>query len=657
MTARRTVFDLAAATAAVACVIAIAAHAPTNTPAHSQIRWIGVWIGALKEGNYLLPTNHMGEVAHKPQLYIWVQAAVLKATGLYNDFIFRLPTVVASLATAAMVYLLGRRWYGRRTGLLAAWLWGTTLLMRRMSYICTTDMLLTMWVTASVLCVDRLLFHRASGRRRWWWAVGLWATMILGGLTKGWGVVNPALVGGFVAMACAARGGFAALRTQKHLARKLLLAARLVGRRWRRAARQVHLLWGLLAMAAVLVPIWVGMFAVGGEQFRQVVQYEIVQRITGSGEAPHRTSAPPVAHLMYYMLPATVFALGAFLVPPRRWFRRASPVALPGAWVLAVVVVFSIPHGFRPDYLLPCFAGGALMAAWAVDELARRGRAPGRLNSFLRHAFAAPAVVIGLFLLLVPPVFLWRDAVPAFVARLLPAPAVARPETWWILAATMGLGAAVLALGVRASLRWRIRRLAVLAVVGMLGVVFVERHMISREARTGEGERMIRFAERVGEAIGDEAFAVYRAERLATEVYLGRFGLRLTDPWAVEDAAGGGGEEGLTRDQLRGLLALRLLRRRDDLRWLVTCDRGLVEFGAAVEDPSGDFTLRAPEGNIRYATRPEALGEAVVASRPVASGGWGRMYLIRLQPERIAESIRGRIYLGARWVFHISGDE
>jgi hypothetical protein len=168
---------------------------------------------------------------------------------------------------------------------------------------------------------------------------------------------------------------------------------------------------------------------------------------------------------------------------------------------------------------------------------------------------------------------------------------------------------------------------------------------------------MIRFAERVEAAIGDEAFAVYRAERLATEVYLGRFGVRLTDPWALEGAAAGGGEKGLTRDQRRALHALRFLRRRDDLRWLVTCDRGLVELGAAVEDPSGAFTLRAPEGDIRYATRPGSLGEAVVASQPIASGGWGRMYLIRLEPQRIAESLRWRIYLGARWVYHISGEQ
>ena len=594
---RRTVLDVALVLLVVGAVIAISATAPSTTYTYAQMQQIGAVVGTVQSGNWLLPRDQMRGLARKPQLYAWLDAPVLMATGIYNDFIFRLPTVAASLVAGVLVYFLGRRWYGRRVGLLAACLWATAMHMSKMMYIAVTDMLLAMWIIGAMMCADRLLFHRAPRASRWRWAVALWAMMILGAMTKGWGLLNLILVGGALALATAVGPGFAPLRMVKGFGKKTLLAVRLVLRRWRRAIKATRFGWGMLAMAAVLGPVWVGMFAQGGEEFRRIVHFEFVQRITGGGPSPpHGSSVPAVGHLLYYLLPVSIFMIGAVLLAgPRRWFVFTSPIFLPLCWVLAVVVPFSLTHGFRPDYLLPCYAAAALMAAWAVEEVHRRGPAD-RLTRALRHVFAAAPVVIGALLIVVPLMYLFHEHMPRFIAKNLKLPSWVPPATWWVLHGLVGLGMVVLILAVRWSLRWQLRRVAAVAVVGMLGVMFVNRNMISRHARTRDGEKMIALARAARPLVGGDEFAVNHAHKLGVELYLGRFGA-----W-VEDV-----------EQLN----------RSTVPWLITCDRGLIELGATkiIERDGGKVEVM----------RPRDLGEVKVETGPVISQKWGRMYLIRLR--------------------------
>ena len=609
----------------VCAVVAISAHAPSQTYAYSQLRWIGIAMGAVRDGNWLLPRNHFGEVPHKPQLYIWLEGGILAATGVYHDFVFRLPTIAAGAITAVMVYLLGRRWYGRRTGLLAACLWVTLLHMGKLMYVATTDMLFSMWITASVLCVDRLLFHPAPREKRLRWLVGFWVTMILGALTKGWGLVNPVVIGAMVALAAALGPGFRAAGRQQGTVHKILSAARLVGRRWHRAAKALRLGWGLAAMLAVVAPMWIVMFLLGGEEFRDVGYVELWQRITGQGAfPPHASSMPPVLHLLYYTLPASVFAVGAlFRQPLRRWFSRRRATWLPLCWTVAVVAPFSVSHGFRSDYLLPCYAAVALLGAWAVESVHRGGRGGGRVVGSLRHAFATVAVTVGVVTSAYAGIALLYPHLAAYLPKGLRIPPRMAPATWWILAGLIPAGLVLIVVSVWASLRWRIRRLAVLVVVGMPGVLFLHTHVMSRHAYTRDGEKMIAFARRARKLLGADEFAVFDAEKIAAEVYLGRFGLRVSDP-QLQRVAG-----------VSGPSAPVALLNRSSTPWLITCDRGLVGLGASkiVTEGSKKTELLLPGD----------LGEVRVVSQPVRSQKWGRIYLIRLR-RPIRPSGRPRVW-------------
>ena len=591
-----------------ASVVLIAAHGPSTTHAYAQVYSIGSIISITEGGHWLLPSNPMRGLYRKPPLYLWLAAPVPKVTGLYNDFVFRLPTVVSFLAAAVMVYFMGRRWFGPNAGLLAAALWIIIIHMAKLSYLAMTDMLFAACIIGSILCADRLLFHRCPAPSRWKWAGGFWATMILGALTKGWGLVNPVLVGGTIALAAALGPGWRPLRMLRGRRNRLLIVLSLVLRRWKRAARALHLGWGILAMACVLVPLIAAMVIAGGEDFRYVLYKEFWQRLTGAGAKPPRpTSVPPAVQLFYYAFPASFFALGALvLVPLRQWFSRRGPLWISLCWILAVVVPFSVAHGFRPDYLLPCYAAVALMGAWAVHCLADAEQTGKFRLSMVRHLFAAAPVIAGALLVALPVLYFLS---PYLAHPVLAVPETIAPATRWVLAVIPVFGIVVILLAVRASLGWRIRRLAWITIFALPGVMFIKTHVLSEQARTLDGEKMIAFARAVRPIVRDDPLAVFRVERACVPLYLGRFGR-----------------------QVKSSLDLAKELNASDIRWLIISDRGLVEAGAALPNPAGAYRLKYAGAWYAFDPEPDRFGDVRVRSdNPILLQDFGRLYLIEVR--------------------------
>jgi len=602
--------DLAVVLVLVGLVVCIGLHAPSHSYAYAQMRQMGATVGMIQSNNWLLPRNHEGLLARKPQLYSWLTAPVLMLTGIYNDLTFRWPSVAAALACGVLVYLLGRRWYGPGVGLMAACLWAVCLHMGKLMFLGTTDMLNALWITAAIFCADRVLFHRAPRSRRGRWVVGFWVTTILGAMTKGWGVLNLPLVGGWIALVAGFGPGFGAVRGVGGPVNKCLLVVRLVGRRWVAAAKDAHIVWGLAALAAVLAPVWAGMLAIGGDEFLSVADYEILQRAFGHGvDPPGGSSLPAVVWLLYCTLPASVFAFGALASHrPRGWLVRGGALMLPLWWIVAVVVPFSLTHGFRPDYLFPCYAAVALLGAVGIERLGRLEMRKGRWVSVLRHLFALTAICLGFFTAASSLAYLFHEYLPAWAAKWVKIPPVVADETWFILAGLTLVGLITIVVAIRASLRWQLRTVAAAAIVAMLGVIFIDRHMISRHARTGDGQTLIAFARSAGRIVGNDPFAVCRAENLGTELYWGRFGT-------------------LVRKQRQlGKLGA---------KWLVTCDLGLVRLGAFRQSPVGHYQAIIGGKPTRVRPLPAALGHVadLGIDRPIRENNMGRVYLIRL-PQR-----------------------
>lgn len=625
---RRTAADVLLLLAALTAMIAIRWHAPVYTHSYAQVLQINASIDEINGGSWVLPTIEPAEnePAHKPQLYAWILSATMLATDAKDasprvmELIFRTPTILAGAGMILLTYALGRRWYDRRVGLFAGLLLATLLHMNKLVYLATTDMLLTFWIVWCIWAADRLTFHPA--RRRWPWVVALWAGMIFAAITKGWGIVNLALIGGFLAFAGCLAPGFAALQKADGLAEKAALFVRLLWRRAWAMIRRVHLGWGLLAMVAVSVPLWWAMLAVGGEAFRQTVYFELVQRLTGEGQhAPDAMTGPAVGHLYYNTLPASVFAGCALFLTPlrrrralRRWrerlfnilksyFHWRSPVALPMWWIVTVVLAFSIPAGFRGDYLFPCYPAVAMLGGWSARELMRADRYARGVGKHLRRICQAAPIVIGAGIATAAGLYL---AVGGRVEWLV-LPDMLPAGTWTLLTLVPVAGLIAAGCGVASILRRRLSLSVAGCVVGMLAVAFCYSHLWSRQARTGDGEVMIRFAEQAKPVIGDRPFVNLTTLKLGVDAYMGHFGWDPPEP-VVEHL------------------------NASDIRYAAVCDRTLLEIGAYhAEHPDGRFRIKIEGHKRAFDTAPESMGRVLFqTSQGIEMQDWGRMYLIEL---------------------------
>ncbi|MCE5325637.1 MAG: glycosyltransferase family 39 protein [Planctomycetaceae bacterium] len=620
----QTAIDIAAMVALALVIIVNSATAPSNFYKYAQMRQAGAAMGMIEEGDILTPHTHAGGLMRKGQIFNLVAAGAVLLTGVHDDWVFCLPSAAAAIATVLLVYALGRRWFGRRVGLLSGVLWLTMLHMRKLVFLATTDMMLTLWIVLAVFCLDRLLFHR--GRRSVGWAMGLWAAMILAALTKGWGVVNLPLIGGLVALAAAVGPGFGAASRVGGFLNGLAVSARLVGRRWWRAIMALQMWWGLpLMLLAVCGILWAMAGRAGGE-FMNVLKFEILQRATGQGaHAPKAASLPAFASLIYYALPASVFAIGAlFQVRPRKWLTRDGGIYLPLIWILVTVVLFTLPHGFRPDYLLPCYAGVAILGAWSVEEVVRRGSAC-RTGRILRHLYALTAIVIGAGGAILALLLALHSNLPLRLAAAVPMPATAVPLAMVLLWAAVALGAATATWAIVASLRWRVAQVAAAACIGMLPLLFSYEHFLSEPARGGDGETMRQFCRQASRIIGKDRVITFWADWSGFALYHGRFCPILST------------SQTLTGNERNRLLMTWRQMQQQKIEWLVTCDRGLVEMGQFADAAPGatdEGLYRIKDGKQWRAFKvlPDLIAQRIaLQSPPVKAYGMGRFYLIRLK--------------------------
>lgn len=144
-------------------------------------------------GNYLTPRLNGVKYFEKPVLFYWLQAFSIRLFGL-NTWSLHLWTALFALAGGIMVYAAGRRFYGRRAGILAAGVLATSVLYYALSRTILLDMPVTVFLTGSLLSFLAGMREDDGRRRRWYmWAVYVCAALAT--LTKGLiGIAIPAMV-------------------------------------------------------------------------------------------------------------------------------------------------------------------------------------------------------------------------------------------------------------------------------------------------------------------------------------------------------------------------------------------------------------------------------------------------------------------------------
>jgi len=325
-------------------------------------------------GDWLFPRVGGDLYQDKPPLYFWLLAGALALTGSVR-WSFLLPSLAAACGTLALVYDIVRRMAGRGAALAAALLLASTIQFVMATRSAQIDATLCLLTTLSLYGLLRhLLFGPAWG---WYALAGLAAG--LGVITKGVGFL-PLLA--LLPYAWLRRRGFEPLPR---------LAG---GARW------------LLAPAGFLVGVGVWLLpmlivsSTSGDPALEAYRDEILFQQTVERYASAWHHVRPWYYFLLEVIPPLWLPLSPlfiWLVP--RWrdaFRkRDARVWLPLAWMLLVLLFFSLSTGKRGIYILPALPAAVIAAAPFLPGLfGRRGVA--RVSLVLA---AVLIVVAGVFTL------------------------------------------------------------------------------------------------------------------------------------------------------------------------------------------------------------------------------------------------------------------
>lgn len=305
----------------------------------------------------------------KPPLYFWLAALASVPAGAVSETTARLPSALAGVATVMLTFLLGQRMLGWRAGAWGAAFAGTVFDFAFLARRARLDVLLTLCAVIALTACWRAL---GEGRR-----------------TRG----NVALLHGAMGLGTLVKGPVALL--------PLLAAAVFLA--WERRLRELRSLvpaWSWL-LSLGLPLLWVaGAVALTPQGFF----YEAVVQNTAGRFVGEFSKVEPFYYFAYQFpvnfLPWTVLwplvALELWrrgkLPPEEREHASAWRFLL--AWVGTWFVFFSLSHGKRGLYLIPCFPAAALLCAAALESwLGRRAELGVWLRRGLAAAFALVAAV------------------------------------------------------------------------------------------------------------------------------------------------------------------------------------------------------------------------------------------------------------------------
>jgi 4-amino-4-deoxy-L-arabinose transferase-like glycosyltransferase len=118
-------------------------------------------------GDWLIPRFVGQPIWDKPPLTHWLIAATMAANGSDAEWVARVPSVLAALATALIVAALAARWFGRRVGLLAGLVQCSSYYVLMQGRLAESDMLLTLWVTGAFACLAVARVQPPDRHPRW----------------------------------------------------------------------------------------------------------------------------------------------------------------------------------------------------------------------------------------------------------------------------------------------------------------------------------------------------------------------------------------------------------------------------------------------------------------------------------------------------------
>ncbi len=310
----------------------------------------------LQGGSWICPHDSLGNT-DKPPLLAWLATLAALPSGRVTPFALYLPSALATLATAAILYAVGRRWFGARSGLLGALSYLLCDAAARQVATARWDGLFALTVTLAAVAAFRAWVEGAS----WTW---FWLLAAVSTLTKG--PVGVVLAGaGLLAVPWERRTGRARPLIGSHRAGILLFLLIVFG-------------WFALALRVA------GRHLVDDMIFGELVGHAVEH-------APFRHFYVPPGDYLAMAAPWSVFAcigLVRLVVRPAADDATRSLERFLFCWFFAGLLLFSVVPHTAARLLYPILPPAALLAG---RELARWTAA---LSDRRLVATAAAAVVV-----------------------------------------------------------------------------------------------------------------------------------------------------------------------------------------------------------------------------------------------------------------------
>jgi 4-amino-4-deoxy-L-arabinose transferase-like glycosyltransferase len=411
-------------------------------------------------GDYRVPRLDGLPYLDKPVLFFAVDALAIRALGP-TELAARLPSLLFALATAGLTAAFAARLFGGETAWVAGTAAAATPLSVAFARTVIFDSMLTFFVTLALaafyLAIEEKREEKVAGRRGapiWAWSTLAWVAIALGVLTKGpVALTVPLLVAVPYAL-------------------------------WRRAGRALLYPLGPVLFLGLVLP-WVWAMS------RQVPEYLHYTLVT---ETWHRMTTDQFERTgpFWYFLPCLL--VGALpwsfvILGARRHFRlrgedgRRDPrIVFLLLWLALPLVLFSLSHSKRPQYVLPLLPAVALLVAAAWRRADPRSPLPGL------RAGAWAWVGLGALLLVASFVLPGRHALPPDQVG----PIARAALVWGVTSILGGIGAWLAAGRLSAGRReWAVVALALPAatlpflfvpVLGELGDAFSSRDLAAAVA-------------------------------------------------------------------------------------------------------------------------------------------------------------------------------
>ena len=371
--------------AAVIVVLFAIGNLPWQLDDYDQAKQAFTSFQMLNEGRWLYQQTPHQHVATKPPLVGWISAALFIVTRSW-DLAWRLPSLVAAVALALLLFRSAESAYGLTAGLIALGAFGLNLLTPRLATLVRTDMLLALVIFAIGLLIWKKIRDETGWRLRD--RFYLFALLTIAMLIKG-PIVYAFLLPGIALFQW--RGRVGALGRPDSAARRPYQSA---WPGW----------WPWIASLALFLLWVIGGIVLQPGFFDEVVMREFMARF---GETIHRPQPLYfyLPHLLHKFAPWSLLLLAIAFVDlsSRNWrlrsaFHEMSPeVFWLLCWSLGGLIVMSLIPSKRVDRIFPVIPPLCLLLAAQIGRVGAPRRLPKAFGTAPRFCLAVALMFAILF--------------------------------------------------------------------------------------------------------------------------------------------------------------------------------------------------------------------------------------------------------------------